>query len=254
MSENMAIDLRGLASRAEQPDPSHFVEDTPSGDSITLQDERASSTARIVALARLLDTPQHKDALSYLVDELGRTDLSPEWREATVFAAEDLHFPPELRAAAGDRLLGIASSLRYESEVQDRVVWSALRRGASLLAQEQVERLLPFLRGGPVNTRTVALQAVTHLFEIATVEVSGPFGGGPSLPIHDKVPRPGCFLSRGTLLDCPVRGLRAGGSWRSTTATGTRSGQGIEPRVLDPSPTSGTPTNPKQLARPRSSV
>ncbi len=165
MSENMAIDLRGLASRAEQPDPSHFVEDTPSGDSITLQDERASSTARIVALARLLDTPQHKDALSYLVDELGRTDLSPEWREATVFAAEDLHFPPELRAAAGDRLLGIASSLRYESEVQDRVVWSALRRGASLLAQEQVERLLPFLRGGPVDTRAVALQAVTRLFE-----------------------------------------------------------------------------------------
>ena len=113
----------------------------------------------------LVDTPQQKDALSYLVDELGRTDIPPEWRDATVFAAEDLHFPPELRAAAADRLLAIASALRSESEVQDKVVWSALRRGASLLTQVQVERLLPFMQGGRVDTRAVALQAVTRLFE-----------------------------------------------------------------------------------------
>ncbi len=165
MSENTATDLRDLTSRTKEPDPSHFVDDTPADDWTALQDERASPTARIAALGQLTDTPQQKDARRYLVNELGRTDAPPEWRDAMVFAAEDLHFPPELRSVAGERLLAIASTVRSEPEGLDNVVWSALRRGASFLTPEQVERLLPFLQGGPVNTRAVALQALTRLFE-----------------------------------------------------------------------------------------
>jgi hypothetical protein len=162
----IAASSRGLLTLPNDlSSASDLTEDAPPADWMVLRDETASPAVRVTALGRLLNTPHHEDALTYLVSELGRSDVQPDWRDATVFAAEDIHFPPELRAMVGDRLLAIASALRFEAEARDKVVWSALRRGASLLAPQQVQRLLPFLQGGPVDTRAVALQAVCRIFE-----------------------------------------------------------------------------------------
>ena len=156
---------RSQTSLHHLPSSSNSIEETPPTDWIVLRDEETNPAVRIAALGRLLDTLRKKDALTYLVNELDRSDVPPEWRDATVFAAEDVHLPPELRATAGDRLLAIASSLRTASEGREKVVWSALRRGTSLLTSQQIECLLPFLQGGPVDTRAVALQALARMFE-----------------------------------------------------------------------------------------
>jgi hypothetical protein len=90
----------------------------------------------------------------------------PEWRDAAVFAAEDTHFPPELRDGVGEALFNIASTLRNQPDGPEKVVWSALRRGASLLPTKQADRLLAFLApDGMVDTRSVALQCISRMYE-----------------------------------------------------------------------------------------
>ena len=92
--------------------------------------------------------------------------IQPQWRDAAVFAAEDTHFPPALREGVGEALLNIASALRNQPDAPEKVVWSALRRGASLLPTATVDRLLAFLApGGTVDTRSVALQCLTRMYE-----------------------------------------------------------------------------------------
>ena len=132
---------------------------------IVLRDDRINPIRRLEALGRLLNSPRQEESIAYLVSELGHSTVQSEWRDALVFSAEDLHFPPRLRETVADRLLSIASTLRTESEGREKVVWSALRRGASLLAPQEAERILPFLEKGLVDTRAVALQAISRLFE-----------------------------------------------------------------------------------------
>ena len=93
-------------------------------------------------------------------------ELPPEWRDAAVFAVEATHFPPDLREGVGEALLNIAYALRAQPDGPERVVWSALRRGASLLPTTKVDRLLGFLAtDGTVDTRSVALQCVSRMYE-----------------------------------------------------------------------------------------
>jgi hypothetical protein len=88
--------------------------------------------------------------------------------DALVFAAEGVHFPANRWAEVSNYLLTIATRLRFREDGPEKVVWSALRRGASLLDPGQIGRLLPFLLpDGAVDTRAVALQCVERLFEPA---------------------------------------------------------------------------------------
>jgi hypothetical protein len=145
-----------------EPDAS---ETTRSNDWSVLGNLEADPATRLAALGRLLDSPHREGIAVFLVDELLCPDRPEEWRDALVFAAEGIHFPPELRSTAADRLLAIAWALRAEPEGREKVVWSALRRGASLLEPDQMERILPFLESGLVDTRAVALQAISRTFE-----------------------------------------------------------------------------------------
>jgi hypothetical protein len=129
-------------------------------------DTKASAGSRVAALAGLRGSPLESDAAAYLAEELSRVDIQPEWRDAAVFAAEDTHFPPALRESVGEASLNIASALRNQPDAPEKVVWSALRRGASLLPTTKVDRLLAFLApGGTVDTRSVALQCVARMYE-----------------------------------------------------------------------------------------
>ena len=131
-----------------------------------LIDMKASAASRVAALAGLRGSPFESDAMAYLAEELSRVDIQPEWRDAAVFAAEDTHFPPELREGVGEALLNIVSALRNQPDAPEKVVWSALRRGASLLPTATVDRLLAFLApGGTVDTRSVALQCLARMYE-----------------------------------------------------------------------------------------
>ncbi|MGA2700711.1 MAG: hypothetical protein ABSH35_06395 [Isosphaeraceae bacterium] len=131
-----------------------------------LIDTKASAVSRVAALAGLRGSPLESDAMAYLAEELSRVDIQPAWRDAAVFAAEDTHFPPELREGVGEALLNIVSALRNQPDAPEKVVWSALRRGASLLPTATVGRLLAFLApGGTVDTRSVALQCVARMYE-----------------------------------------------------------------------------------------
>jgi hypothetical protein len=129
-------------------------------------DTRASAASRVAALAGLRGGSLESDAAAYLAGELGRVGIQPQWRDAAVFAAEDTHFPPALREGVGEALLNIASALRNQPDAPEKVVWSALRRGASLLPTTTVDRLLAFLApGSTVDTRSVALQCIARMYE-----------------------------------------------------------------------------------------
>jgi hypothetical protein len=106
-------------------------------------------------------------AAEFLVGELARPELPDEWKYALVFAAEDLCFPdPALQKVVRDRLLLIAESAGVSGKAgSDRVVWSALRRAASLCEPAEANLLVPFLeQRGPVDTRAVVLLCVCRMF------------------------------------------------------------------------------------------
>lgn len=143
----------------------------------TLGDPNSSPEDRTQALGELFGTDAEVEAVLFIADELGRRDLPPGWRDAVVFAAEDVHFPADLREQVADRLLVLAADLRDRADAPAKVVWSALRRGASLLPAGTAGRLLCFLApGGAVDTRAVALRAVTRAYE-----------GGPAFDVPAEV-------------------------------------------------------------------
>lgn len=147
------------------PNAPPLIASQPRDDRAVFFDDRDDPADRIAALSRLIESPRQDEAISDVLDQFGRADAQPEWRDALVLAAEDIHFPPHLRVTAASRLLSIASTLRSEPEGREKVVWSALRRGASLLAPQSAGRIIPFLENGPVDTRALALQSIARMFE-----------------------------------------------------------------------------------------
>jgi hypothetical protein len=131
-----------------------------------LQDDGNSVPVRLSAIAELHASEKREDVTNYVIHQLGQGSLSVDWRDALVFVAESIHFPPSLRPQVGERLLELAGELRAQPEGREKVVWSALRRGASLTALAFVNRLLPFLISrGSVDTRAVALEGIARVFE-----------------------------------------------------------------------------------------
>jgi hypothetical protein len=132
-----------------------------------LRDPAAPAFSRISAVGELRNAGSEAAVVNYLVEELGRVDqLEPDWRDAIIYAAEDCHFPADSREALGGILWGIASSLRRKTDVAEKIVWSALRRGSSLLPPSRVEGLVGFLEPfSVIDTRSVALQCVVRMLE-----------------------------------------------------------------------------------------
>jgi hypothetical protein len=130
--------------------------------------EALDASSRVEALATLWDYDAENVA-KYVFSELQRDDLSEDWRNTLIFMAEDVHFPVTIRDQVCDRLLVIALSLRGSSMPGiEKVVWSAMRRIASILRPTQANQFLPFLeRQSVVDTRSVALLCIGRLFEPA---------------------------------------------------------------------------------------
>jgi len=127
----------------------------------------AATDERIAALSEWM-AMDDESASEFIVDELCRADLTEEWRDALVYAAENVHFrDAEQQVGVRLRLRELALELREVSRPGvERVVWSAMRRFSSLLSPEKANDLLEFLdRKGVVDTRMVALQCVARVFQ-----------------------------------------------------------------------------------------
>jgi hypothetical protein len=155
---------RGLRPKTADIDPPASAR--PADQWHILQDQTTAPANRASAFSQLFDSVHHDPAIEYLAAELDRNDLAAEWQDTLVFMAERVHFPANLRPRIGERLLAIAGELCAQPDGNAKVVWSALRRAASLLPADQVDRLVPFLtHDGSVDTRAVALQGVARVFE-----------------------------------------------------------------------------------------
>lgn len=107
-------------------------------------------------------------ASGFIADELCLEHLPDDWRDALVFAAEDACFStPDLRRRVCGALRRVALELRSSSRSGiEQVVWSAVRRFGTLVEPESLGQLQEFLTSGTyVDTRLVALQMVTRVFE-----------------------------------------------------------------------------------------
>ncbi|MBN2476361.1 MAG: hypothetical protein JXB62_17240 [Pirellulales bacterium] len=109
------------------------------------------------------------DVSVFVVEELYRTDLTDNWRNALVYAAENVHFKDSAQQARiRARLRELALELRDVSQPgTEHVVWSAMRRYTSLMPPEEANDLAQFLdRKGVVDTRMVALQCIARVFQL----------------------------------------------------------------------------------------
>ena len=132
-------------------------------------DASAAIEERIDALGQWIAL-DNDSAATFILKSLECEGEPDEWRSALIFAAEDVRFPTEeqqTRAATRLRELAIEFRQRPDSG-SELVVWSALRRFASLIPEEHIGELLPFLSpAGAVDTRLVALQCMVHIHEPA---------------------------------------------------------------------------------------
>jgi hypothetical protein len=157
--------------------PNPFLEyESPDALWAQVRDEGSATFARGASLGELVKR-EDKDVATYLTKELSRwRDLDPDWLAALVFLAEDLSaLPPDVRPLLREALLDVGAGLRDE-EGNGPVVWSALRRAASLAGTEQSQTLLDYLdHRGAVDTRLVALQCIGRVFATSPEAQTGRF-------------------------------------------------------------------------------
>ena len=93
--------------------------------------------------------------------------LGASTRRAAVLAAERVQFTSDQDRELAGVLLRAAEEYRdSDLEVDRTVTWSAIRTGASMLAADEVDRLLPFLSPKhAVETMTVALKMLMRFFK-----------------------------------------------------------------------------------------
>ena len=157
------------ASTSPESKPSQLAETSslPQDWRFRVKDGCATIATRLDALREWFEQNE-AEAVSYLAAELVRDGVNDDWRTELVFVAEEAHFAdPAMQRTVCERLFEIAASLRTGQEAgSDKVVWSALRRAATLVGPAELDKLLPFLEAGPgIDTRLVALRAVFHIFE-----------------------------------------------------------------------------------------
>ena len=106
----------------------------------------------------------------FLITELNQSHLEPTWRRIVIYAVDVIRFEDiAIRASLATALLHHAAELRQSSSPDDLpAAMCAIRRAGSILPEDRVDELLPFLnRVGFVDTRLVALQAVVAIYMAA---------------------------------------------------------------------------------------
>jgi len=122
---------------------------------------------RIAALHEWV-VADNDSAACFVLTELAKDQPNYEWLTSLVFAAEDVRFPEqEQQQQAASRLRTIGLELRQRSDVtSEQAVFSAVRRFASLIPEEDANGLTEFLTNtGNIDTRLIALQCVSYIFE-----------------------------------------------------------------------------------------
>lgn len=124
-------------------------------------EERSESLAFLIHSNRLAS-----DQLAqWLIDELNQSEDSRDWQAELISAIEAVHLPVKYRSIACEILLTTVRKLRSNPSVTKPIVYSALRRGVSLLEPSQVGQLLDFLDNSyAIDTRAVSLQSISRLY------------------------------------------------------------------------------------------
>lgn len=119
----------------------------------------------IAALGELAER-EDPGLASYVVEQLQVAGLSSEARDALIFAAEECPcYPKNTRAALKDALLVHAVRMRDTGE--QKPLWAAVRRYASLVPLQEADGLIQFLRDEDQQmTKHVALQGVESIFSV----------------------------------------------------------------------------------------
>lgn len=119
-------------------------------------------------IAALGELAQREDPglAGYVVEQLQVADLSAEARNALIFTAEECPcYRKSMRAALKDALLDQA--LRMRDADEQKPLWAAVRRYASLVPLDEVNALRSFLRDADaLETKQVALQGIRSIFAV----------------------------------------------------------------------------------------
>jgi hypothetical protein len=135
--------------------------------SAIVEDCRAPSQERVAALHEwMAESPA--DASNFILRNLSDPSIPSDLRDSLVFLAEQARYTdPCEQDQLVKALTNIATNLMNSTEpTSEHVVWSAIRRVASILPASRLDDLRCFLRNsGKVDTRIVALQGIVHAFE-----------------------------------------------------------------------------------------
>lgn len=106
----------------------------------------------------------------YLIAELNQPSLEPDWRRIVIYAVDAIRFEDlAIRGSLATALLHHASELRQSNSPDDLpAAMCAIRRAGSILPEDRVDELLPFMNPmGFVDTRLVTLQAIVAIYSAA---------------------------------------------------------------------------------------
>ena len=127
----------------------------------TSADKKAEALAHLIAEGA-------QQVTGFLVSELSKATIQPDWLDKLIFAAEQIEFKDAATRATLKQLLhrhavSLLQSGRFRSE---NALWAAIRRYASLVEEAEVQTLQPFLEGkASIATRQVTLQAIHAIFQ-----------------------------------------------------------------------------------------
>ena len=119
------------------------------------------------ALALLIAEGSEQVA-AFVVSELGKTAIQPDWLDKLIFATEQIEFrDPSTRATLKERLQHHATLLLQSGRLRsENALWAAMRRYASLIEESEIQALQPFLEGkASLATRQATLQAIHAIFQ-----------------------------------------------------------------------------------------
>ena len=156
-----AFDILRLASSVTSEDERDASE--------AAQDNSTSITDRVAALQEWIIV-DNDAASEFILEQLERQNLQPEWCNALIYSAEDIRLPEASdRQRLCTRLREIAlDMLEQLPPAEASVVWSAIRRFASLVPEERAGELVTFLyQKSQIDTRLVALEGVVTVFHSA---------------------------------------------------------------------------------------
>lgn len=167
LAEDSPVTPERFAASLPSPLPVAAIEHSTKGQWNVLLNATAPIDQRDRALLDLIECGE-KSISGFVLTELEKTGLKPEWARRLIVAAEQLDLDdPMLRGRLSKLLIARALSLLSEGQARnDQAIWSALRKFGGLAEPTEVNDLLPFL--GVKNTfatRQVALQVIHEIYK-----------------------------------------------------------------------------------------